>query len=816
MDAFKEALARTTRENAKNFLSADLAVSVRRMLTDTEKNSVDAVVGAKGEISRTLEFFSIAVSAKASRLVQVKGIDDPYPFYGSMQLDGGEIIRPGDPKSLLQSDVVWVYPELLKTLNLNVGEKLKLGTKEFVVEKVVVEDSTQTFRMASLAPKVYVSVAALQDTGLLGLGTTLSESLLVKLNSDVDQERIVGELKTNLQDVAVKVVTYQEAGEDSARALSYLSDYLGLVSLVALFLAGLGSAYLFRSFIFARLKAIAIYASLGLQRNKAQWVYFTQLIILGMASAVVSLLLASVLLPLLSELMNEFSPLEVKAFVAPKTAFLAVLIASASTVLIGGPFLRSLKSLPLSQLFQEDSSFVQRGHRLWLYFVPALLFYWGLAVWQANSIRVGSSFFGLFMASLIIILVLGFLILSLISKLSLQSPWFLKHSLLVLGRRKASSLSAIVAVGLGALLINLMPQLKAGLEDELLAPDNVLLPSLFLFDIQDDQIISLQNFLKEKEVSLQYLSPMVRGRILKVNEENFERQTVSEFSTREEEQAARFRNRGVNLSYRAELSAAETIDEGKYFSGRVSNGQMPELSVEKKYANDLDMKLGDILTFDIQGVEVQGKITSFRKVRWNSFQPNFFILIQPGVLEEAPKTYLAGVPKLDPEKEEMVQTELGRRFGNISTVHVGRLVKRAFEISDRMAWSLEMMAWLSFLSGFIVLGSLAHHQALSRRWDINMQKILGAKATHNRNMIIIEFASIGLVSSMLGTALSVMMGFLLSALMFGGGFHLQWQSPVLTIVGVTFVSLAVALIVFRSVIAEKPIVFLQAGRQDLA
>jgi putative ABC transport system permease protein len=816
LDAFKAALSKATQENAKNFLSADVAVSIRRRLAENEIQAIDKVIEGRGEKGKNLEFFSMAVSSSTSRLVQVKAIDQTYPYYGHLGLEGGEKITATSAKSLVNLPVVWVYPELLNQLGVKVGDKLKLGEGEFTIEKLVIDDSTQTFRLASLAPKVYVGIESLAQTGLLKLGTTLSETVLIRLNNESDQEKVVAELKAALTDVGIRVTTYQEAGEDSARALSYLSDYLGLVSLVALFLAGLGSAYLFRSFIFARLKAIAIYNTLGLERSQAQLVYFVQLMMLGLASALISYLISTSLLPVMTNLMNQLSPLQVQAGVSFKTLFLAILISSASTILIGWPFLRPLRFLALSQLFQEDSNFVQGGKTLWTSFLPALGFYWVMAVWQANSIRVGSSFFGLFIASLILLVIIGYGILTLTSRLKISKPWFLKHSLLTLSRRKASSLSAIVAVGLGALLINLMPQLKAGLEQELLAPTNISLPSLFLFDIQDDQVEPVKSFLKEKEIPLQYLSPMVRGRILKVNEESFERQAVSGFATREEEQAARFRNRGVNLSYRPELSNSEVITEGKFYSGSAKEGELGELSVEEGYGEDLNFKLEDVLTFDIQGVEIQGRITSFRKVKWNSFQPNFFILIQPGVLEEAPKTFLAGIPKLSDEKVEMLQSEMGRKFGNISAINVSRLVEKVFEISDRMSWSLELMAWLSFLSGFVVLGSLAHHQALSRRWDLNMQKILGAAVAENQKMILIEFALVGLVASVLGAGLSILMGFVLSEIMFGGGFRLQWETPVLTVVGVIGVSVMIALLVFRSVIAEKPIVFLQAGRQDLA
>jgi putative ABC transport system permease protein len=133
---------------------------------------------------------------------------------------------------------------------------------------------------------------------------------------------------------------------------------------------------------------------------------------------------------------------------------------------------------------------------------------------------------------------------------------------------------------------------------------------------------------------------MIRSRILKVNGLDFERKLdIKNYKTREEEREARFRNRGVNLTYRDKLTASEEIREGKPFSGKL-DPNMAELSVEFRYADRLGFKLGDEISFDIQGLEVKGRIVNFRSVQWTSFQPNFFIIMQSGFLEEAPKTFI--------------------------------------------------------------------------------------------------------------------------------------------------------------------------------
>src|SRR5690606_32005397 len=150
--------------------------------------------------------------------------------------------------------------------------------------------------------------------------------------------------------------------------------------------------------------------------------------------------------------------------------------------------------------------------------------------------------------------------------------------------------------------------------------------------------------LKERDLDVLGLSPMVRARILKVNGQDYERKIAETgFKTREEEREARIRNRGVNLSYRSSLADSETIVSGRDFSGEFDPQKQDkaELSVEFRFAERMGLKIGDILEFDVQGVEIEGQIINLRRVKWTSFQPNFFILVQNGVLNEAPKTFIA-------------------------------------------------------------------------------------------------------------------------------------------------------------------------------
>jgi putative ABC transport system permease protein len=804
LDAFKYSLDLSLKQNAKAGLAADVAVGVRRSLTESEVQIAKDTVGEYSSMGRVLDFFSMVAGKHASRLVQVKVIDSTYPLYGELKVSPSS-----DNLSQLQKEkIVWVYPELLSQLNLQVGESLKLGEDFFKIAGVVDEDTSETFRFSALAAKIYVGLEQMRGSSLIGTGTTLTDTLLFKLPAQLSSQQTVELLKDKISDPAIRIQDYNDSSSDSARPLKYLSDYLSLVSLVALFLAALGSAYIFRSFIQSRFYQIAIFNALGLQKTQAQWIYLVQLSLLGLLAALVSSGGAWALLPIISKVLREFTPLSIPVVLPLKTVGLSILMGMAGSLLIGFPFLRPATRVQTSQLLSESTSMdVDSRSKDWILFLPGILLYWLLAMLQSNSIKIGSQFIGIFFLSMLSLWLLGYAIIWILGHLPLPRQWTIKHAVLSISRRKGMSIAVVVALGLGSMLMNLLPQLKVGLEQDMEAPKKMKLPNLFLFDIQDDQINPLKEFVLQDGKVLEQISPMVRARILKLNGENFERANLNEkLATREDEEQTRMRNRGVNLSYRDRLTDSESLVEGTEFSGNYDNDKNPvaELSVEVRYADRLGLKLGDRLTFDVQGIEVEGQIVNLRSVKWNSFRPNFFIQFQPGVLDEAPKTYLAALSNLPKAEIENFQNHLVTKFPNVSVIDVGRMVQRIFELTSKMIWSLQLMATLSLLAGLVILFSIVNYQVHRRSWDLNIMKIFGADHKSLLRFLIFEFGLLAFIGALFGVLLSFAISYILAWVLFEGTFSFSLEAPLITLGSVTVLSASIVWLVSRKIVMQKP------------
>jgi len=379
-----------------------------------------------------------------------------------------------------------------------------------------------------------------------------------------------------------------------------------------------------------------------------------------------------------------------------------------------------------------------------------------------------------------------------------------------LARNKLTTGACFLAISLGSLLIALVPQLHDLILDEIARPEGYQQPSLFLIDIQEDQLEDLQTFVAGRQIKLDYVSPMVTARMTKINGKDLERYDKSSKITREQQRAAWARTRGQNLSYRQDLSSSEKLLSGRAFSGPFvdNGGNLPELSVEMRYAQRLNIAIDDTLTFDVQGVELTGRVVNTRRVRWTTFQPNFFVYFQEGVLNDAPKTFLASIPQLvDLDKAE-IQNALVEKFPNVSIIDIASTISRVLEIVNKMGWIIHIMAYFAIFAGFVVLFSIASHQAQIRRWDTALAKVLGASFADIRWMVFYEFGILGSVAAVVGTAGSFVVSYCFSNIIFDSPWTFSWQVPLLTVVGITLLSITTAMLATRRVLREKPLALL--------
>jgi len=782
LDAVKSSIQLNMESRSQAIMGADISVSAYRPLTETELQSARSVIGRTMDEAREVSFMSMVASDKFSRLAEIRAIDKNFPMYGSIKLQQTGLISSGAAKDFSDSNKAWLAPELLLQLEVKLGEQIKIGQKYYVVSDVIEVDPTSSTVSFAVAPRIYVGVNGIASTGLIDKGSRISQTSLFKTPVGADVETFESQLKTVFQrSTEVRIRSHKSASEQMSRILQYLNDYLGLVALVSLFLSSIGGTYLFRSQLAKKTKEIAILLSLGASHKEARTIYVLQLGLMGFAAASITLGICVGLLPILPKLIAPFLAETILVSLSLRSMVIAFAMGIGGSVLFCLPHLVRVGRMRAALLFQEASTEAAEGNETEVrFYLPAILVWWALAIVQANSLRVGSLFVAGFVAAAVFLTLIGMLVIRGLAIVAnnnrirtLLPAWPTRLAILNLIRDRSSTISAFVAVGLGALFISLVPQLRAVISQELRQPEAGKVPAFFLFDIQDEQIRSLEEKLGELGVSLSNPSPLIRARLEAINgaapDENFN----STPGTREREQEERFKNRMFNLSSRDRLTDSEELTAGREFSGPFDwdSGKPVEASVEERFAERLGLKLGSLMRFDVQGVSIEAAVVSLRRVRWTSFQPNFFIQVQPGVFDETPKSWVASIPARPSLDKNTIQMSVVKSFPNISVVDVGSSVERILDVIGKITTAVNVMAWLTLIVGSSVLFSIANHQAQRRKREIALIKVFGAPFSDIRKMILTEFALIGFATGLTGSMLGSGFSFAISRIVF----QAPWQ-----------------------------------------
>lgn len=800
IDTFKQAIQSDLQLRSKSILTADLSVSSIRPLSDTDQAKLPSL--PLQQLTQARSLYSMVSSPTASRLVDVQGVESNFPLYGELNLRQQGLVTGASEKTLLQKPEVWVYPEVLAQLGLSLGDTLRIGQQAFVISDVVEKDVGTSGIGFRFAPRVYIGNRWLEATGLIQPGSRVNYFHLFRFAPETDSEAVARHLRQTLA-ADLRIRTHQNTSQDLLRALNQLNDYLGLVALVALFLASIGATYLFRSFLLSRSGEIAVLLSLGLSPRGVWALYTAQLVILGSLAAIFALLFSLVLLPLLPVLLGEFVPTGLNLQPQLRWFALAMALGLGGSLFFCWPLLGYLRHLRPAALFRENAQ--PRLRFSWgsvLAYVPALVLYGGLAVWQSNSWRVG----GLVMVAFVVAGgLLGVIALGILKSLE---PLFKRSSLALrlaarqLSRQPVAAISSFLAIGLAVLLLTVIPQLRNGLLSELDASSGAS-PSLFLFDVQDEQKEPLTRFLIEQKTPLQNLYPMVRVQIASLKGKDLRTELELETTDRE----ARLKDRRHNLSTRANLLPSEQLWAGKPFQGHYDWGgdQPAQLSLSQDFAEELQLTVGDKLSLDLQGVEISAEVTNIRKVRWTQFEPNFRMLIQPGVIEEAPKTWIGTVGNLSPEEKINLQQVLVQQFPTVSIIDVSQLIAQVLTILNQIATILQTMSLVVLIAGFAVLYAIASHQAQARVTDIALLKVLGAPFPLIRKTLTLEFVLLSASASLTGVVAGLSTSWIVNLWVFEGS-PWVWDLglPFVLVAGCVVLGVGVGAVSTRQALQAEP------------
>lgn len=756
--------------NARELLTSDIVVSARRELSDEEVAALNKALGSTPhETYKIIDVYSMVRHEKNSqtRLTEVRSIEEGFPFYGEMGLRAGKFAVDG----------LYVSKDLADLWEVNVGDEMKVGEKIFAVKGVIQNDSSQGLRGFSLAPRIYLPLKDVEEAGLIKVGSNGSWARHFRIKNFTPNqfEDLKNKLLNVITDSGVKVTLPHESSEQSGRVIAYLTDFMSLAALIGLLLSLVGIFYLYQSHLVARLRDFCLFNLLGLDKRHIILGLILQFSIVFLVVFTLQGLLIvpgyKLIYPALSESLGmDLSPEVNLISVFSQLPFLYGL-----TLAILVPLLFGLMRTQMG--LQLKAPKLSMGKFRFYDFIPFVVLLWCFACFLSHSMKIGSIFFGalcvVFILSTLLIKLVQLILRKYASSRNLLTPNIetgvairnIVHS----GHKLTLS---FLSLAMGATLISLILQLDSLIQKEFVLDGNK--PSLFIFDIQEDQVDPFMEFAKSQGVTLDGITPMVRARLDKVNGKNFTRVKEDTLRTREEEGEARMKNRGINLTYRKHLSASEKIVEGEPFPEEPDMNRSAFVSLEKRFAQRMGLSIGDKVTFDIQGVEVEGSVRNFREVKWTNFYPNFFVNVEPGYIDEAPKTYLAVLPQGDLTLKRKFQREVVGSFSNISLIDVEELISKLAALFEKSRQAIEVISWMSLGVGLVILYGLSHDQVYRRFYDLALMKTLGFSSVSLRRHLIIEFGFIFILAMGVGFFLGWLMAILIGREVFKLDWSINW------------------------------------------
>lgn len=739
------------RAQSRDLLGADLKVESRRPLDPR----IEEMVREGGAVETTFirEFPTTAVpmpkdgEAGSAVRVSLKAVRGVYPYYGEVVLD-----PPGALQDALEKGAV-VAP----TLGLKPGDEVRVGALVLPVAALVTQEPQQFGFMAMFAgPRVFVADKALEGSNLLGFGSRLRYQLLARMPGP-GAGALVKELRADAPGAEYLRIESWRAGQPRLRrAIVRVERYLGLVALLSLVLGGVGVAQIVRAWIVSRTPSIAVLRCIGMRPKEVLSLFAGQVMLLAFIGSAIGATLGSLLPLTFLDLAGDLIRPEVitGSLFQPGAIVRGLVLGLAIALLFSLPPLTAVWRVSPARVLRNEAEPLpvprSVGVIAWTALLGGIL---ATATFQASDFELGLAF-TLGFGALIGVLMLG---ARLVMRAAARMPRERLHPYLVQGvaglaRPGAGTTAGIVALGLGVTVIVSMAlverDLSTGLRDAV--PDTA--PTMFLVDVQPDQKDGVDSVLADGGATAVQSAPIVMARMRAINGVS-----IADIVEQRGGRARWTLTREQRMSPMAELPESNEIVAGELWN----DPDMLELSLEERYARDMGVNLNDTLRLDVQGVPMEFKVTSLRRVEWRSFSLNFFVGVEPGALEGAPNFRIAAA-RLPAETEQQVQDRLAAEFPNVTMIRIRPILEQVVSLLDKIADGVRVLGAFTVFAGLAILAGAISAATLRRRRETALLKTLGATRRGVGALFIAEYGLLGAVAGLLGSigALVLAWGFL--------------------------------------------------------
>jgi putative ABC transport system permease protein len=765
-------------DQAKELLGADLVLRSRGPLPDPVRRVVDKDTVAT---SKECSFASMVtfVASGQSRLVQVRALEGSFPYYGAL-----ETTPVGAGMGFRQGREALVDKTVLLQYHARVGDSIRIGTMTFAIAGSLDRAPGRNELSTTIAPPVYIPFRDAAPAGLLGRGSR------VEFQYYYAYAEMPNDLAVKLDSAGVRYETVETRKNRMSRSFGDLSEFLTLISFIALLMGCVGVASSVHIYIREKVGDIAVLRCLGLKARGAFLIYLLQIAAIGFIGSLAGVLLGIGIQQVLPVVLKDILPLEMHfrlSWPAIGAGFAAGISISLLFSLLPLLTIRQVSPLFTLRLSLEQQAAVRDPLR-WLVYVAITGFIlvfarlwmerWGKAI--VFTLSVAATFLLLALAARLLM----FLVRRLMPR---RASYLVRQGFANLFRPKNQTLILVVTIGLGTVFIGTLYLVQRFLIDRVTVAAVNGEGNMVLFDIQRDQEKAVEG------LTGQYRLPVLR-RIPFVT--------------------VRIRGRELRVTYRDSLLAGEKVVAGRFGGGVSASGAgrgsgvdpaQAAVSVEERFARDWRVTVGDTLSVDVQGLPMVVKVGSVRRADQRRFDPIFPVVFPSGVLEQAPQIFLLITRVPTPEVSARFQRAIVNKFPNVSVIDLQLVLSILDDVLGKISFVIRFMAGFSMLTGIVVLIASVLISQFQRIKEMVLLRTLGATRRQVWVILVLEYVFLGSLAAATGILLSVGFSLALAKWIFEATLTIHWWPLVGIFVLVSGATAGIGLAGSRGVLRKPPL-----------
>ena len=728
---FTSRISQGVRAQAAEVLAADLRLESHNPLA--QRYFVEAQ--ARGlKSARILSFPTAIFSGDESQLAALNAVSASYPLRGHMRISDTPFGAARTTNQVPNRGEVWIDARIIAQLKVPLGAPLRIGTASFRVTQVLDYRPDQGTGFVNLAPAALLNYDDVVSTQLIQPGSRVTYAALF-----AGPAAAIAEFRDYLESTKAPGERLREVDESSRQlnsAIDRASRFLNLASLASVLLAAVAVAMGARRYATRHIDTVALMKCMGASQAFVLAISIIELTLLAVIAVAIGAMLGYLAQEGLAWVLRDLIRTELPA---ASLAPLPIALVTVLAMLIGFalPPLLQLKNTPPARVLRKSVSAppLRYGVSYLLGLAALFAILWSLV---RDTELVLSVLAGVLGVGLVLTLA-GYALVRLTGRLrgGVGVAW--RYGLANVSRRGGDSVVQIVAFGLGLMVLLLLAVVRNDLLTDWRHSLPADAPNNFLINIRPEERQALQEFLQSHAMGQPQMFPMVRARITAINSRPSE---SLKFPT---ESGRGFLEREQNLTWSATLMEDNQLTAGSWWTP--ADAGRPLVSISSEYQEALQLKLGDKLSFDVAGEPLTAEVASVRKIRWDSFRPNFFLVFPPGLLDGAAGTYMTSVFLTPAQRPALA--DLVRQFPTISVFDVDAILKQIRDIMDRASLAVQYVFLFTLAAGIVVLLAAVQSTRDERRYESAMLRTLGASRGTVLQGVAAEFSALGFLSGTL-------------------------------------------------------------------